>query len=179
GGGRSGGLTDGTRSPGQQIQAASNSHRGFIDGVKFFASFLSPLDVALGHSPSKHFGWRLRERQRRRRSDDRPICVHSEVGTVMLQKNQSPAISAGPWSPPKATSSKAGDDAYSPMSVHAVALSSDGAIPIRNSIAATVKVNSNIATSTKPALITNQAPCGRDSSVVLISTFPSKPGIKE
>jgi hypothetical protein len=33
-------------------------------------------------------------------------------------------------------------------------------------------MNSDIATSTKPALATRHAPCGRDSSVVLISTFP-------
>ena len=66
---------------------------------------------------------------------------------------------------------------YSPPSTQAVALSSDGVIPIRNSTAATVKVNRNIATRTRPALATHHPPCGCDSSfvLVLISTFPSSP----
>jgi hypothetical protein len=41
---------------------------------------------------------------------------------------------------------------YSPLSIQAVALSSDGIVPNRTSSAATVRVSNNIATNASPAL---------------------------
>ena len=73
---------------------------------------------------------------------------------------------------------RASMNSYSPLSTQAVALSSGGVIPNRTSIAATVKANSTIATSTKPALTTGHVPCGRDSIVLLICMSRSKPEIK-